>query len=148
MLAGLVPDRQQHALALVVAGAVLVGLAEVAERDRAVDGRHDLRQPDLLRRAGEHVAAADAALGAHQPGALQRQQDLLQVRLGQAGALGDVADRRRPAVVGVERERQQGPTGVVTSCRHLHAVIVGSRHRAAATAAELAACQVQSQMVD
>ena len=71
VLAGLVPDREQHALALVVAGAVLVGLAEVAERDRAVDGRHDLRQADLGRVAGEHVAAADAALGAHQPGALR-----------------------------------------------------------------------------
>ena len=37
-----VPDREQHALALVVAGAVLVRLAEVAERDRPVDGRQDL----------------------------------------------------------------------------------------------------------
>ena len=40
------PHRQQHALALVVAGAVLVGLAEVAEGDRAVDGRHDLAEGD------------------------------------------------------------------------------------------------------
>ena len=45
--------------------------------------------------AGEHVAAADAALGAHQPGALEGEQDLLEVGLGQAGALGDVAHRRR-----------------------------------------------------
>ena len=35
--------REQHALALVVAGAVLVGLAEVAGHDRAVDGGDDLR---------------------------------------------------------------------------------------------------------
>ena len=85
----------QHALALVVAGAVLVRLAEVAERDRTVDGRHDLGQADLRRVAGEHVAAADAALGAHQAGALQGEQDLLEVGLGEAGALGDVAHRRR-----------------------------------------------------
>ena len=70
---------------------------------------------------GEHVAAADPALGAHQPGALQGQQDLLEVRLGQAGALGDVAHRRRSVAVGVERERQQRPTGVVTAGRDAHA---------------------------
>ena len=44
--------------------------------------------------AGQHVAAAHAPLGAHEPGALQREQDLLEVGLGEAGALGDVADRR------------------------------------------------------
>ena len=48
---------------------------------------------DLVGVAGEHVAAADAPLGAHQPGALERQQDLLEVGLGEAGALGDVAHR-------------------------------------------------------
>ena len=114
----------QHALALVVAGAVLVRLAEVAERDRAVDGRHDLRQPDVLRVAGEHVAAADAALGAHQPGALEGEQDLLEVRLRQAGALGDVAHRRRAVGVGVEGERQQRPAGVVAPGRDAHRAIV------------------------
>ena len=96
LLAGRLPDRQQHALALVVAGAVLVRLAEVAEADRAVDRGEDLAEADLRRAAGEHVAAADAALRPHQPGALQRQQDLLEVRLGDAGALGDVAHRRGP----------------------------------------------------
>ena len=63
---------------------------------------------------GQHVAAADATLGAHQPGALEGQQDLLEVGLRQAGALGDVAHRRRAVGVGVEGERQQRPTGVVT----------------------------------
>ena len=120
VLAGLVPHGDQHALALVVARPVLVRLAEVAERDRTVDGRHDLRQLDLLGVAGEDVAAADAALGAHQPGALEGQQDLLEVGLGQAGALGDVAHRRRPVAVGVERQRQQRPAGVVTSGRDAH----------------------------
>ena len=35
-------------------------------RDGAVDGRDDLGQGDLLGRAGQDVAAADAPLGAHQ----------------------------------------------------------------------------------
>ena len=46
-------------------------------------------------RAGQHVAAAHAPLRPHQAGALQGEQDLLEVGLGEAGALGDVADRRR-----------------------------------------------------
>ena len=78
------------------------------------------RQADVRRRAGQHVAAADAALGAHQPGALQRQQDLLEVRLGEPGALGDVAHRRRARLVGVQGERQQRPAGVVTLGRDAH----------------------------
>ena len=92
-LADLGPDGEQDALALVVAGAAGVGLAEVAGHDRAVDRRDDLGQGDLLGRAGEHVAAADAPLGADEAGALQGQQDLLEVGLGEAGALGDVAHR-------------------------------------------------------
>ena len=96
VLADVGPDGQQHALALVVAGAVLVGLAEVADHDRPVDGADDLAEGDLLRVAGQHVAAADAPLRAHQPGALEGQQDLLEVGLGEAGALGDVAHRRGP----------------------------------------------------
>ena len=59
--------------------------------------------------AGQHVAAADAPLGAHEPGALEGEQDLLQVGLGEAGALGDVAHRRGARLVGVQRERQQRP---------------------------------------
>ena len=43
VLADVGPDGQQHALALVVAGAVGVGLAEVAGHDRAVDGADDRR---------------------------------------------------------------------------------------------------------
>ena len=47
VLADVGPDGQQDALALVVAGAVLVGLAEVADHDRAVDRADDLAQGDL-----------------------------------------------------------------------------------------------------
>ena len=72
--------------------------------ERAVDRGEDLGERDLRRRAGEHVAAADAALRAHQPGALHREQDLLEVRLGEVGALGDLLHRRR-AIGPVQRER-------------------------------------------
>ena len=82
VLAHLRPHRQQHALALVVAGTVLVWRAEVTGHDRAVDGAHDLAQGDLVRRPGQDVATAHAPLGAHEAGALQSQENLLEVRLG------------------------------------------------------------------
>ena len=44
VLADVGPDGQQHALALVVAGAVGVGLAEVAGHDRPVDRADDLAE--------------------------------------------------------------------------------------------------------
>ena len=77
--------------------------------------------------AGEHVAAADAALRPHEPGALEGEQDLLEVGLGEAGALGDVAHRGRALLVGVQRQREQRPAGVVTSGRDLHGAIVRRR---------------------
>ena len=55
--------------------------------------RHDLAQCDLLGRPGEDITAPDAALGADEPGTFQREQDLLQVRLGKARPFCDVADR-------------------------------------------------------
>ena len=75
-----------------------MGCAEVAGRDRAVDRGDDLGQGDLLGRPGQDVAAAHAPLGADQAGALEGEQDLLEVGLGQPGALGDVPHRGgRPA---------------------------------------------------
>ena len=115
MSAGLLPDREQHALTLVVAGAILMRLAEVAERDRAVDGRDDRGQSNLLGWTVEDVAAAHPALGPHEPSAFQGEQDLFEVRLGESGAFGNVA-HRRGRLVPAQRERQQGPTGVVAAC--------------------------------
>ena len=51
-LADVGPDGQQDALALVVAGAVGVGLAEVAGGDGAVDGGDDLGQARSPRAGG------------------------------------------------------------------------------------------------
>ena len=82
-------------------------LAEVADGDRPIDRRDDLGELDPGRVAGEDVAAADAALRTDQPGTLEGQEDLFEVWLGQAGALGDVADGRRAGVVGVQGEREQ-----------------------------------------
>ena len=116
----LVPDAEQDALSLVVARAILVRLAEVAERDRTVDGRHDLGETDVGGVASEDVAAPDTAFGLDESGAFEREQNLLEVRLGERGAVGDVAYRCGPRFVGVQRERQQGTAGVVTAGRDAH----------------------------
>lgn len=85
------PHRKQHALALVVACTVLVGLTEIAEHDRAVHCRHDLGESDLLRGTGQNVPTSDPSLGTHEPRALEGQEDLFEVRLRQTRALCDVA---------------------------------------------------------
>ena len=77
--AHLVGDRDPHLLQHAVTLAVVVLVGEGGER--TVDGGEDLRERDLLGRAREHVAAADAALGPHQSRALDREQDLLEVGL-------------------------------------------------------------------
>ena len=76
---------------------------------------------------GQDVATADAALRTHQPGALEGEEDLLEVWLRQAGALGDVAHGRRPGLVGVQGERQQRPARIVTTGRHAHTDNLGRR---------------------
>ena len=119
-LARFVPHGDQHALTLVVARPVAVWLTEVADRDRPVDGRDDLRQLNPGRVPRQHVTATDATLRAHQAGAFQGQQDLLEVGLWETGALGDVANGRRPDVVGVQGEREQRAARIVTSSRHAH----------------------------
>jgi len=86
------PYGEQHALALVVARSVGVGLAEVTCGNGPVDGGHDLGQADLLRQPGEDVATPDAPLRAHQPGSLESEEDLLEVGLRQRRPLRDVSD--------------------------------------------------------
>ena len=61
-LAGIPPHGQEHALALVLAGPVGVGEAEVAGLDRPVDRRHDVGEGDLRGATGQDVPAADAPL--------------------------------------------------------------------------------------
>ncbi len=93
-------------MAFVVAGAVRVGLAEVTDGDRAVDRAHDVGQANLFGWAGQYVASADASLRTDQTGTLQRQKNLLKIRLRKTGALGNVTDRGRATLIRVEGERQ------------------------------------------
>ena len=123
-LAGLVGDADPHLLQDAVPLAVVVLAHQGGER--AVDRGEDVGQRDLGRRSRQHVAAADTALRPHQPRALHREQDLLQVGLGQPGALGDLLHRRRP-VGPVQRERQERARRVVAPCRHLHSGLAAAR---------------------
>jgi len=93
-----VPERQQNTLAFMIAGSVGVRVTEVAQDNRTVDGSEDFSQVDLGRRASEHITAADASFGSNEAGALEGQQNLLQVRLGEAGALGYVSHGGRAAL--------------------------------------------------
>jgi hypothetical protein len=114
------PHGEQHALALVITGPVLMGFAEIAGDDRAFHRADDLTEGDVLGMPGQHVAASDPALRANQARALEGQEDLLQVRLGESGALGNVSHRGRLRLAGVQRQRQQRSTGVVAPGRNLH----------------------------
>jgi hypothetical protein len=126
VVTGLFPDRKENALPFMVAGAVLMRFAEVAKSDRSVDCRNDLAQSDVFGRACEGVPASDTALGLHEPSALQGEQDLFQVRLGESCSFGDVLDGSRTRIVGVQSQRQQGSTGIVASGGHSHVFIVGA----------------------
>ncbi len=93
-----------------------MGFTEVAQGDGPVDCSQDRRQGDVGGVLSQDVPATDAPLGSHQARALERQQDLLEVGLGEPRALGDVADRCGPGDVEMQRQRQQRPAGVVASC--------------------------------
>ncbi len=109
------PYREQGALALVVAGPVFVGLAKVTRHDWPIDGSDNLTEGQLLGWAGQDVTPANAALTGNDSGALEREQDLFQVGLGESGALRDVSDRGRATLFFVEGEAEQRTAGVVTS---------------------------------
>ena len=97
-----------------------MGLGEIACHDGAVYRAYDFAERDLLCWAGQQVAAAHASLGDHQPCALQSQQDLLQIGLRQSCALCYVGAASGGAF-GMQRQRQQGATGVVAACGDFHA---------------------------
>ena len=127
MLSGLLPDRQQHTLALVVARSVLMGLTEVSDHDRSVDGRYHVRERDVLGSSCEGVTTADAPLRANETCSFKRQKDLFEIGLRKSGSFGDVSDRCRTRLVAMKRQTQQRPAGIVTSSRNAHEVIVGRR---------------------
>ena len=118
------PHRQENALALVVAGTVLVRLAEVTGRDGPVDGSDDLAQGDVFRGARQHVAAPHATLRADEACALAREEDLLEVGLGEPRAFGEPLHRRRGLRAGVEGEGEERAARVVAPGRDPHGLIV------------------------
>ena len=78
---------------------------------------------------GEHVAAADTPLRAHQSGALHRQQDLLQIGLRQRRALGDLLHRGGPFAA-AECEREEGAGRVIAARRDFHLAMLASEQSA------------------
>jgi hypothetical protein len=120
------PDAEQHALAFVVTGAVLVGLAKVARGNGSIDRGHDFRQRDGLGRPGQHVAAAHAALGAYEPYALQAQEYLLEIGLGETRTFGEVANRGGLAVIVAQGQAEKCPTGIVPPCGYSHGAILST----------------------
>lgn len=78
-------------MAFVITRAVLVWLTEVTDHDGTIDRADDRSEGHFLWRTGQHVATADSTLGADQARALQREEDLFEVGLGERGSLSDVA---------------------------------------------------------
>ena len=104
-------------------------LTEVANRDRTIDGRDDLRQTDIGRLTGQRVSTTDSALGANQTGAFQGEQDLFEIGLGETRPLGDVAYGCGAVLRLVQREAEEGTTCIVSPSRYAHDLIVGLRSR-------------------
>lgn len=103
-----------------IAGACGVRLAEIAKCDRPVDSADDLRQRDLFWLPCEDIAAANATLGSDDAGTLESEKNLLEVRLGESGALSDLSDRGRAVSFRVQRQREECPRCVVSPGRNLH----------------------------
>jgi hypothetical protein len=91
-------------LAFVFAGTVLMGLAEIAGNDGTINGAHDLTETDGVGRRSKDVSAAHAAFGLHDTGALERQQNLFQIRLRKTSAQGDIANGRGGGSSAVQRQ--------------------------------------------
>lgn len=116
VIANIGPYAQKHALSLVVTGAVTVRLAKITSDDRTVDRGHDLGERDRFGVSSEDIAASDTALGPDQSHALETEQDLLEVRLGESGALGEVPYRGWRGLVFSEGQTEQRPACVVATC--------------------------------
>ena len=87
--------------------------------DRAVEGPHGHDQADLLGWAGEAIATGVAARGGHQAGALQRPDQLLDVRVRQLVGARDARQRGGPIPVRVG-QRHQDTDSVLGARRELH----------------------------
>jgi hypothetical protein len=121
-----IPNRQQNTLSVVIAGAILVWRTKISQSNWAINSRNNVRQSNLRSRASQDVSAANSAFGFHQASTFKRQQDLLQIRLRKRRSFSDITHRSRTCRFGVDGERKQGSTGIVTSGRNAHIFIVGA----------------------
>ncbi len=121
-----IPNREQNALSVVIAGTVLVWRTKITQGNWAINSRNNVRQTNLRSRASQNVPASNSAFGFHQASTFKCQQDLLQIRLRKRRSFGDITDRSRARRFGVDGERKQGSTGIVTSGRNAHIIIVGA----------------------
>jgi hypothetical protein len=90
MVANFGPNSQKGALALVVTGTIFMGGAKVSGHDWAINGRHDLAQGQILRRAGEDITAADTSFGGDDAGPFEGEENLFQVRLRKSRSFGNI----------------------------------------------------------
>lgn len=121
-----IPNGQQNTLSVVIAGPVLVRRTKIAQGNRAINSRNNVRQTNLRSRASQNVPASNSAFRFHQASTFKCQQDLLQIGLRKRRSFSDVTHRSRACRFGMDGERKQGSTGIVTSGRNAHVLIVGA----------------------
>jgi len=121
-----IPNRQQNTLSVVIAGAVLVWRAKISQGNWTINSRNNVRQTNLRSRASQNVPAPNSAFRFHQASTFKRQQDLLQIRLRKRRSFSDITHRSWACRFSVDGERKQGSTGIVTSGRNAHIIIVGA----------------------
>lgn len=122
-----VPNCEQHALSFVIARAVGMRFTKITKGDRTINCGHNFGQPDLAGWSCKHVAATHAAFALHEARALQGEQDLLQIWLGESCSFGDVAHTGWAGGLLMQGQGQQRPTCIVTTGRYAHATIVGPK---------------------
>jgi hypothetical protein len=61
VLAGNIPNSEQHAVTFMIARTILVWLTKITERDWAVGCRNDFREQDLFSRASQNISTANTA---------------------------------------------------------------------------------------
>ena len=101
-------------------------LTKITHSDGAINCGNNFGESNVFRCFCKDVSATNAALGLHESRTFQHEENLLEVRLGEPRALGDVTHRGGPARVGVEGERQERPARIITPGGHSHGPIVGA----------------------
>jgi hypothetical protein len=97
--------RRQHAAAAVLT-------ETFHQRLPLLERAHHLAERNLLRRASETEATADAALGSHKTGLRQVADHFRQMMAGNPELSGDIAGRERPVAIGGEpHQRTQAEVG-------------------------------------